>query len=115
MATLTPPRANIPIGWVTIGGKRLPASIDPEWLRYLANSLFERGGGTQGSGTTDLETAAFEDAGIDDLKAAVAKLSDEASQLPSVANQAPESYDALAVISAEIDDLRRRLEALEQA
>ena len=101
MATLTPPNASIPIGWVMSGGRRVPVEIHVEWLRYLVNSLFERAGGTTGSATTDLETAAFEDAGIEDIKLAVARLADE-------------SYDASRGLSGELDEIRRRLDALEQ-
>jgi hypothetical protein len=74
--------------------------IDPEWLRYLTLSLFDRGGGTGGSSTSELEAAAFEDAGIEDLKIRTAQLADE---MPNVA------------FGAEIDSLRAKVEALELA
>ena len=83
-----------------VGGQRVAVAIEPEWLRYLAGSLFDRGGGTTGSGTGDLETAQFDDAGIEDLKIAVARLSDE---MPN------------ALVYAEIDALRARLDHAEQA
>jgi hypothetical protein len=99
MSTLTPPKANIPIGWVTINGQRMPAVMDPEWLRYLAASLFDRGGGTNGASTSELEAAAFEDAGIEDLKIRTAQLADEMPVFH---------------VAGDIDVLRAKVDALEQ-
>lgn len=114
MATLTPPNASIPIGWVMAGGRRVPVEIHTEWLRYLVQSLFERSGGTTGSATSDLETAAFEDAGIEDLKLAVARIADELNQPMAVAQTIEESYDAARGLAADLDEIRKRLDALEQ-
>jgi hypothetical protein len=99
-----------------IDGKRQQVTIDPEWLRYLSQALFERAGGTSGSSTTDLVVSAFEDAGIDDTKVAVERLADE-FRLAPVVQVAPvqDQTDNLANLLAEIDTLRRRVEALELA
>ena len=115
MTTLTPPRANIPIGWAMVGGQRVAVAIEPEWLRYLAGSLFDRGGGTTGSGTNDLETAQFDDAGIDDLKVTVSRLADEAARPIEVAPVIVDGYDQVAALMAEVDALKARIEAIEQA
>jgi hypothetical protein len=69
MSTLTPPKANIPIGWATIGGQRSPVMIDTEWLRYLALGLFQRTGGTAStdlSSVTDLVNEARSSAFLQD-------------------------------------------------
>jgi ubiquinone biosynthesis protein UbiJ len=111
MSYLTPPKSNIPIGSVVIDGKRQQVTIDPEWLRYLSQALFDRAGGTSGSSTTDLSTSAFEDAGIDDTKVALERLADEVRLAPPA--QVQDQADNLANLIAEIDALRRRVDALE--
>lgn len=55
MANLTPPRAGIPVGKVTIQGVEYDAMIHPEWLRYLSNGLFERVGGVVAPTNVDLD------------------------------------------------------------
>lgn len=55
MANLTPPRAGIPIGRVNVSGQDYEVAIHPEWLRYLANGIFERVGGVTAPTNTDLD------------------------------------------------------------
>lgn len=42
------PQGRIPLGWVNVGGQRLPVDIDPEWLRALT-ILVNRSGGVAGN------------------------------------------------------------------
>lgn len=97
-----------------MNGSRTPVEIDSEWLRYFVVALFDRVGGSGGSGTGDLETAQYDDAGIDDLKAAVARLSDETQHIVSPTHVV-EIADGASGLMAEIDALRTRIEALEQS
>jgi hypothetical protein len=55
MANLTPPRAGIPVGKVTIQGVEYDAAIHPEWLRYLSNGLFYRTGGVSSYTNDELQ------------------------------------------------------------
>lgn len=51
MNTLTPPKAQIPIG-VDSEGRNV--MVHPEWLRYLTQSLFTRAGGTLAPSNAEL-------------------------------------------------------------
>ena len=92
MALLTQPQARIPIGYATVAGVRVPVEIDPEWMRYLV-TLNDRAGGVSGVGTTELAIEAFEDAGIEEIKATTYAMSDAFGQLPG--RQADPLVDAL--------------------
>lgn len=82
MSTITPPRAGVPIGRAVVAGRNVVVDVDEEYLRFFA-SLTERAGGVSGSGTTDLSVAQFEDAGIEETKALLHVLANEAGQAPS--------------------------------
>lgn len=56
--------------------------IDREYLRFF-ESLLSRVGGVNGIGTEELSAAAFEDAGIEETKAALYALTGEFGQAPS--------------------------------
>lgn len=128
MAVLTPPKAQVPFGHVFIGGQRLAVEMHPEWLRYLAQGLLARVGGVSGTSTSDLDTAAFEDAGIAELTAALYAVADAANQQPPQAQclaaddvapvdlQTPAANDPInetAALREEIFALRLRVQALE--
>jgi len=83
---LTPPKSNIPIGWVMLNGKRAQVQIDSEWLRYLSQGLYERAGGYTSN------------ANLDEISAVALSV----DELPSAS-----------VLMAEIDELRARIQALE--
>lgn len=82
---LTPPKAQVPIATVDVGGRSFACTIHPEWLRYLAQGLFDRAGGTSGSSSNDLSASAFEDAGIEEAKAVLYGLRDGLNSTPPVA------------------------------
>jgi hypothetical protein len=79
MSTVSPPRAGIPIGMVTIKGQRLEVVTHPEFTKFF-DSLTSRVGGATGPGTLDLTVAQFEDAGIPEMMADIYSLRDAASQ-----------------------------------
>ena len=58
MTTLTKPQNRIAVGWVVVGGQRLPVTIDIEWDRYL-ETLTKRAGGTTGLSTTDVDAGSY--------------------------------------------------------
>ena len=97
---LTAPKSNIPIGWATFGGVRVPVMADAEWLRYLSQGLYDRVGGATGEGTNELTLSAFEDAGIEEAKASVFRLRDDMEQWPPLTPAAVESEPSLLGASA---------------
>lgn len=118
MANVTPPKGNIPIGYAMVAGVRVPVEIDGEWLRYLAQSVFTRIGGVVGTSTTELVESAFEDAGIEELRADFFSYRQDASQRPVEATANVDQYidtgSDTASLREEIFALRARVHALEQ-
>lgn len=86
MALLTQPQARIPIGWATIAGQRVPVEIDPEWVRYLY-TLNDRAGGVSGVSTTELTEEAFDDAGLEEIKATGYAMANAAGQVPAAISE----------------------------
>lgn len=86
MALLTQPQARIPIGWATVGGQRVAVEIDPEWMRYLF-TLNDRAGGVSGVSTTELTEEAFDDAGVEEIKAIGFAMANAAGQVPAAINE----------------------------
>ena len=80
MANLTPPRAGIPVGKVTIQGVEYDAMIHPEWLRYLSNGLFDRAGGVAGPSTVEAAQEAGGNAGTEEARAAITELRSDMEQ-----------------------------------
>lgn len=93
MTTLTQPRLGVPIGTATIQGRPVEITIHPEWARFFSD-LFSRVGGVSGAGSDDLVLSQFEDAGIEELKAAFSSLRDEVRQIP-LPPEAPEATTAV--------------------
>jgi hypothetical protein len=81
LVNVASPRNGIPIGTVRIGGQTVAVDVHPEYLRWF-DSLVFRLGGTTGTTTTDLAVSSFEDAGIEENKLEVIRLSNDAGQLP---------------------------------
>lgn len=81
MSKLTPPRAGIPIGRVTVDGKEYETEIHPEWLRYLTNGLFERAGGTSGPTTVEASQEAGGNGGTEEARAMIVELRGDVDQL----------------------------------
>lgn len=81
MALLTQPQARTPIGWATVAGQRIAVEVEPEWMRYLF-TLDERAGGVSGVSTTELSEEAFDDAGVEEIKAIGYAMADAAGQVP---------------------------------
>lgn len=81
LVNVASPRNGIPIGLARIGGQTVYVDVHPEYLRWF-DSLVFRLGGTTGATTADLAVSSFEDAGIEENKLEVFRLSDEAGQVP---------------------------------
>lgn len=80
--TVTPPKEQVPLGYVVIQGQRYEVAQHPEIVRFFA-SLVTRVGGVSGSSTTDLTVSQFEDAGIEEIRAQFLSFIDESKQTPS--------------------------------
>ena len=115
MSTVTPPRNGIPIGWMRVNGVRTMVEIEPEYLRFFF-SLYERGGGTTAPSNTDISASAFEDAGIEEIKATIYGQTGEFGQnpLPIIPEQQPDVSAELSALRAELDILRNRIDGIEQ-
>ncbi len=124
MSALTRPPARIPLA----GPDGL---ITREWYRYF-DEVAVRLGGANGSGTDDLATSAFEDAGIEETKAGLNALRDEIMAAPVAAQHS--AVDELGVgppyepispqeelmadlhsLRAEVDLLRQQVRDLQQS
>ena len=86
MTALFPPPQTRTIGKVNVAGKSQPLELDIAWYLYLTQGLYDRAGGALGASTTDLEASAFEDAGIEEIKLAVYRLTDQVSEMTSEIN-----------------------------
>lgn len=116
MTTVTQPKAQVPIGFVTVAGQRLDVMQSQEMVRFFA-SLVQRAGGTSGTGTEELTLSQFEDAGIEESKALLFALTDEMRARPEAPVHAVTQDDPsgeLASLREEVAALRSRLDALEQ-
>lgn len=80
MSKLTPPRAGIPIGRVTVAGTEYEAAIHPEWLRYLTNGLFDRAGGVSGPTTVEAAQEAGGNGGTEEARAMIVELRTDVDQ-----------------------------------
>lgn len=100
--SVTAPRAGVPIGYVNIGGKRVPVEVDPEYLRYFSDMLV-RVGGVTGPGTIDLTISQFEDAGIAEQQAEFYSFVTSVGQGPSGL------HEELAVLRTEIEAIKQGL------
>lgn len=86
MTALFPPPQTRTIGKVNVAGKPQPLELDIAWYLYLTQGLYERVGGALGVSTADLEAAAFEDAGIEELKLGIYRLTDQVNEMASEIN-----------------------------
>jgi hypothetical protein len=103
MSKLTLPRAGIPV----ILGDR----VSPEWFRFF-HDLNERVGGVSGASNDDLSASQFEDAGIEETKALLARVADAAAQVPP---QEQAFVLALESLVSEVEEMRRQLRELTKA
>jgi hypothetical protein len=85
--------------------------VSPEWYRFF-HDLNERVGGVSGSSNDDLSASQFEDAGIEETKALLARFADAADQVPP-----HEQALVLAVESlvSEVEEVRGQLRELTKA
>ena len=116
MAYVTFPRTGIPIGYVTVNGARLPVELHPEYLRAFG-SMVDRVGGPTGTGTDDLLLSQFEDAGIEENKLALYRLTDDIGQAPpsAIPPAMPDNQDVLIEeLRARVAELAKAVEALQQ-
>ena len=69
-----------------VAGQRIPVEVDPEWVRYLS-TLTDRAGGVSGVSTTELTEEAFDDSGIEEIKATGYAMANAAGQTPAAINE----------------------------
>lgn len=107
------PQARIPLAWVTVGGARLPAEIDIEWMRALT-TMSDRAGGVGGVSTTELSAEAFDDAGIEEGKSGLYALRDEVWSMPAVTleQQVQHLTGEVAELMAAVAELTKQLEGV---
>jgi ABC-type transporter Mla subunit MlaD len=103
MSKLTLPRAGIPL----ISGDR----VSPEWFRFF-HDLNERVGGVSGSSNDDLAASQFEDAGIEETKALLARVADAAAQVPPHEQAIVLALESLV---SEVEEMRGQLRELTKA
>lgn len=107
MTTVTLPRADIAMTETVSGAPTR------DWYRW-ARDITERVGGVAGPSVNDLSSSAFEDAGIEETKAALYRLADDMNSAPvaqpAVIEQDPQP--SMAQLLAEIAELRKEVEGL---
>ena len=115
MANITAPRNGIPIGWAMVGGQKVQIEVHPEYLRWF-ESLTGRVGGVTGAGTNDLALSQFEDAGIEEHKHALFRLTDDVWQMPPMVDlSAPaDQSPGIEELRAQVAELTKAVEALQQ-
>ena len=116
MSTLNvPPSNRVAIGTIESPSGPVQMFISPEWARYF-ETLTERAGGVAGSSTTDLAVSAFEDAGVEEIKADMAAIFRSMDQAPRfeaqlrIACLEQQIGEAMALIG----ELRREVLGLQQ-
>ena len=82
--------------------------ITREWQRYFAG-LYQRVGGAQGDSTTDLSESAFDDAGTEEMEAALYSLGDAIGQAPAAAAEEQQAH-----LETEVYQLREEVALLRQ-
>lgn len=119
MALITTPKANIPIGIVTIQGREFNVTQHPEFVRFFFD-LFRRVGGTSGSGSDDIESLAFDaqarDPGVKEALTAIDELRNENENLRGDVTMLRAQIEELRALIPEIrnpDDLRGRVADIE--
>ena len=83
------------------------------WAQWFL-LLWNRVGGSNAVSVDELQLMAMEDAGIEELKAALYQLNDSLEQTPPIATITTDSLDNNESVRAELDALRMEIEALKQ-
>ena len=107
MSLVTLPRAGMPVAGT--------ATISREWYRW-AYDITQRVGGVTGAGTNDLTLSQFEDAGIEEHKHALYRLTDDVWQMPPMVEMSPADDQAPLIeeLRAQVAELTKAVEALQQ-
>lgn len=113
MSTLTKPQGRIALGYAVVQGERVLVTIDREWDKFLSD-LAERAGGVVGVSTTELVESAYEDAGIQEMQAAIFTSEYAQNQRPIVELMATQEFDSTAELRARIDALETAIQGLTQ-
>ena len=93
MSLVTLPRAGMPVAGTE--------TISREWYRW-AYDITQRVGGVTGAGTDDLTLSQFEDAGIEELKLQLYRLTDQISDMAGELNAMRER---LTVANRQLQDI----------
>ncbi len=115
MSTVTLPRAGItPIGYLDIRGEKVPVWLDQDWARGF-DQLVVRTGGVTSNTITEINIAAFEDAGIPEQQAEIYTIDQAHGQLPPVVMlPAMDDVSSIAELQARVDRLETMIQALQQ-
>ena len=103
MSALFPPPQTRTIGYANVNGQRVPVVVESAWFQYFAQGLYDRTGGALGTSTSDLAASAFEDAGIEELKARLYQLEDEIGVLPPVVQLPAEASGGVNSVAVLVD------------
>lgn len=121
MTLLTLPRASIPL----VDAK---GNISREWFRWASDAT-ARMGGVEGLGTEELTLSQFEDAGIEEAKHSIYRLSDDMGQLPPAVHvladtdltppavhvqTTPDAGPGIEELRAQVAELAKAVQALQQ-
>jgi len=94
--------------------KKTEVLIDLEWARYLS-ILDQRVGGVTGTSTVELVEGAFDDAGIEESKAAIYRLRDDSLQNPIAVQDTIESLQSeLAHVREQMAELIKVIQDIQQ-
>jgi hypothetical protein len=105
MTLLTLPRASIPV----IDSK---GYMSREWYRWATDAT-ARMGGVEGASTDDLTLSQFEDAGIEEHKLGLFRLTDDIGQLPLTPQTAEQDDVSPPVVQAmPVDDVGNGIDGL---
>lgn len=109
MSNLTLPPKSVPID---VGGS---IRVSDAWYRWATDAT-ARMGGVTGASSQDLTVSQFEDAGVEESKAALYRLTDDMAQAPvrQEAWQQDDPHPSIEALRSEVQELRKMIEALQQ-
>lgn len=111
MSTITPPKAQVPIGYAMLGGQRVDVMQHPEFVRFLFD-IFRRIGGASGPSNEDLQDE-LDQAELDIITLQRDVLGLEVLPMPQEPQPFPDSLEPSLVFPAQDQQSDGRVQALE--